>query len=178
MCQFELVFERFDILFFVDDEFAYAYILSQGLIPQLSKYLGVEYDPNLQMETAWVFTNLACGGPEFVSTIVSNDVVALLVRLVQCARNFTVQEQALWALGNLSVDSSRVRQLMLECGIIPTLLSIVGAVGTSTTVGSAVTHSLRRPGLLVSAVTSVEPSLATVKHMAWICCNLAWYVHF
>jgi hypothetical protein len=158
----------------VDDLIAYDYILSQQLIPQLSKFLEVDHHATLQMEAAWVFTNLACGGQEFVSTIVGNNVVQLLVRLVQCAGNFTVQEQALWALGNLSVDSCSVRQLMLECGIISTLLNIVGAVSTSPIVGSAITRSLRRPGLLVSAVTPVEPSLSTVKHVAWICCNLAW----
>lgn len=69
-------------------------------------------------------------------------------------------EQALWALGNIAVDSADARIFLIQKQIVSCMLSIVG--GEINLV----------PRITVCPREMEEPSLSAVKHIAWICSTL------
>ena len=96
------------------------------------------------------------------SLIESNAVELLLDLLpIKHPKVGGLREQALWALGNIAVDSAEARMYLLQKQLISSLLTIVGG---------EIVHS---PLVMVSPKDMDEPSLSAVKHIAWICSTMA-----
>ena len=161
-----------------NDSPQYEFMLRIGISGRLCQFLSAGCTEQMQFEAAWVITNLACGSSVHVSELISCGAVQRLIQLVSSATMPSLREQALWALGNLSVDSHIARQIMLENFIIDSMVGVLGCAIIKPPPKGSVTAGTLRPAdgaqILIRAVENLEPSLSTVKHIAWICSNLTW----
>jgi hypothetical protein len=148
-----------------DGAIPYEFVLQTGIISRICSFLSYrgEHVLDLLDECAWVVTNIACGGHAHVLSLVENHAVELLMELltIQHPKASGLKEQALWALGNIAVDSGDARLVLLQKQLMGGMMAIVGA------------ELLFSPRILVVARDVEEPSLSAVKHIAWICSTLA-----
>ncbi|EGG22489.1 hypothetical protein DFA_04617 [Cavenderia fasciculata] len=79
-------------------------------------------DESITLEACWCITNLAASSNEMVvSKMLSAS--PYLIQYLTC-RNALLQEQSMWALGNLAKESTNNRDILCSQGIIPPLLHI------------------------------------------------------
>jgi hypothetical protein len=94
-------------------------VIQTGVLPQLVKFLSVD-DPLLQFEAAWALTNVASS--QFTRVVCDLGAVPVLVQLMSHA-NADVREQTAWCLGNIAGDCSELRDAVLECGALASMLA-------------------------------------------------------
>ena len=58
-----------------------------------------------------------------ISTLLKLGAVPHFIKLLSSSHN-NVCEQAIWALGNIAGDGPKARDLVIQCGVIPAMLSI------------------------------------------------------
>jgi hypothetical protein len=73
--------------------------------------------PQLQLEATWAIVNIASGTTEQCSEIVLNEGIPKLMKLLKHPIAL-VTEQAVWALGNIALDCTLYRDLILREGAI------------------------------------------------------------
>ena len=88
----------------------------QRLVVLLNNEASDKY-PKLELEAAWVCTNIASGVSEFCVKLVMAGVVPCMVHLLNTS-DAEVQDQALWALANLAGDSSFCRNAVVQAGVV------------------------------------------------------------
>ena len=105
----------------------------------------------------------ACGGHAHVKSLIDNHAIELLMELltIEHPKASGLKEQALWALGNIAIDSGEARLMLLKKQIINVMLTVIGA------------ELVYAPRVMVIARDVDEPSLSAVKHVAWISSTLA-----
>jgi len=77
-------------------------------------------DENIIAEALWILINLASKEDMYVNYIVGNDVIPKCIKLIEHP-SFSVQENALWILSNISGESIVYRNDMLKLGIVDVL---------------------------------------------------------
>eukprot|EP01041_Mallomonas_annulata_P005816 gene5816-11736_t len=127
-------------------------IIESGVVPRLIEFLAYNHCLKLQFECTWAITNIACGDSHHTKTVINAGAVPFLLDIIRSGAD-NVREQALWALGNISGDSTESRLLLLNLGILEPLLWQLG-------IGQSVTLKVD------------SPSLTTMRHVAWTCSNL------
>ena len=85
------------------------------VVPRLVEFLTNEKNPKLQYEAAWVLTNIASGEALHTQVVVQHGAIPHLIKLM-LSNNRDVAEQAVWALGNIVVDSTHYRDIILSQG--------------------------------------------------------------
>ena len=105
-------------------------VLQAGLAPCLVESLGAFEHPRLQFEAAWALTNICSGTSDHVEALVACGALPALVGLlprpasesatlgsetgtVSGAERPDIEEQAIWALGNIAGDSASCRDKIL-----------------------------------------------------------------
>jgi hypothetical protein len=71
----------------------------------------------LQYEAAWCLTNLASGDTEHTGILFEHGAVNVLIALL-VSPHIEVVEQAIWCLGNMAGDNTRIRDSILYAGAI------------------------------------------------------------
>eukprot|EP01017_Pseudomicrothorax_dubius_P048810 TRINITY_DN895_c0_g2_i3.p1 TRINITY_DN895_c0_g2~~TRINITY_DN895_c0_g2_i3.p1 ORF type:complete len:504 (+),score=139.48 TRINITY_DN895_c0_g2_i3:61-1512(+) len=96
-------------------------IIDANLIPRLLEYMQDDSKPHLQLEAAWVLTNIASGTTIQTQTMVDKGAIPLFIRLFG-HKHLKIAEQAIWALGNMAGDNIEFRDQIIEAGGIDRII--------------------------------------------------------
>lgn len=83
-------------------------MLDRKIIDKLVQWYQQEEYLQIRLESLWVFTNLSSYSKEVTARLVEKQVLPILGRdlMNKCA---PIQEQAIWATGNISADHPKYR---------------------------------------------------------------------
>ena len=99
-------------------------IVQTGIIPYLIGFLKLRDIP-LLFETSWVLTNLVSEtNPYSTNIVVDNRAVPTLMSLLHI-ENEEVRNQAMWALSNIAANTGNQRDLILNAGALPAIVTMV-----------------------------------------------------
>ena len=98
-------------------------VVDAKLVPRLVSFLAYHHNPTLQLEAAWVITNIAVGTAEHIQEVIRHGAVEHLVQLLRSPKE-DVKQQAVWALGNIAGSVDQNRDCVLAGGALQPLLDI------------------------------------------------------
>lgn len=173
------------------------------VIPTLVRYLSRYDAPLLQTECAWSITNIACGEARHIKCLVDNGAIQELLIVLNTTGALSLKEQILWALCNISTDEGGARFMMAIPDVLLVVLRQIGIYCPSYSrveTDNSMMDGERLPSTIdifqavagqppskptadylphraVSRITQFEmntiPSLSTMRHVTFICGNLA-----
>ncbi|KAI5185958.1 hypothetical protein NEHOM01_1181 [Nematocida homosporus] len=110
-------------------------IVENGLTPVFSKLIDAnnpffatipkEKVKRIMHESAWVVTNIASGNSYQTEALIKCGCVTNLIKLMHID-DLELQDQAVWALGNISGDGEEARDLVIRGGVTEPLLGLIG----------------------------------------------------
>eukprot|EP01083_Nonionella_stella_P289723 985926_1 len=107
----------------IEGKFPIDEVIEVGAVPRLVTFLSRTDNPKLQCQAAWVLTYITSGTPAHTREVVDNGAAQIFVELLS-SPDADVREQSLSGLGNIASTSTEFRDLVLDLGIIPPLLSL------------------------------------------------------
>ena len=104
------------------DETVIDMALEHGIVPLLVKFLEDSSCPANQVEAVWCITNIATGTSEQTEAVL--DTAPILVQLL-AIENTHLQEQCVWALGNMAGDNMQFRDRVRANGAAVPIVRLV-----------------------------------------------------
>lgn len=99
-------------------------VVQSCAVPRLVEFLGRDDYPQLQLEAARVLKNITSGTSENTKVVTDCGAVPVFVKLLGSSELETC-EQVVWSLGNIAGESSWFRNIVLSCGGLHPLLSLL-----------------------------------------------------
>eukprot|EP01083_Nonionella_stella_P016876 47118_1 len=93
-------------------------VIESGIVPRLIQFLRWNDCPQLQFEALWIITNIASSDKaEYTAHIVRNGAIPAFIDILSIP-NYALQEQCVWALGNIAGDCIEIRNMVLEHNLL------------------------------------------------------------
>ncbi|KAJ3444070.1 importin subunit alpha-4 [Anaeramoeba flamelloides] len=100
-------------------------VIKSGIIPTFVEMLSQKENLFLQLETAWIFSNICSGNHQQTKFVVDHGIIPIFIELLD-SNDLSIVGQSIWALGNISGDCDEYRLLILNNKIvIPKLVSVL-----------------------------------------------------
>lgn len=96
-------------------------VIQSGAVPRLVEFLKRDDYPQLQCVAARILKNIAF---ENTQVVIDFGAVPVFVRLLQSS-DLETCEQVVWSLGNIAGESSVCRDIVLDCGALHPLLTLL-----------------------------------------------------
>eukprot|EP01155_Anaeramoeba_flamelloides_P052146 Anaeramoba_flamelloidesc42659_g1_i1.p1 GENE.c42659_g1_i1~~c42659_g1_i1.p1 ORF type:complete len:265 (+),score=37.36 c42659_g1_i1:203-997(+) len=156
-----------------------------GILTTLVKFLDYDNHQRLQFEAAWSLTNIAAGLTEHTRMVINAGSLPAFSRLI-ISKNESIQEQSIWAIGNIAGDCAEFRDKVIENGVVFNLINIIESnprieILKSTTwalcnICRAKPHpELKDPNALISVLIGLLDfqDIKVVSDSCWSLCYLA-----
>ena len=111
-------------------------VVDTGVVPRVMELLKVcsstssSGDSNTQQllsELTWILTNIASGTTEHAQLLVDCGVLPILCNILsQSEHSDGVIDSAVWALGNIAGDSPKLRDVVLQSGVVAHFPKVLG----------------------------------------------------
>eukprot|EP00826_Nyctotherus_ovalis_P045721 TRINITY_DN5089_c0_g1_i10.p1 TRINITY_DN5089_c0_g1~~TRINITY_DN5089_c0_g1_i10.p1 ORF type:complete len:274 (+),score=53.03 TRINITY_DN5089_c0_g1_i10:121-942(+) len=99
-------------------------ILDAGVLPRILELLRASNNPLLQLEAAWCITNITTGSELQIMAVINKGGLKLLIELLK-SPHAKIQQQAIWALGNVAGENHKLRNVVLELGMLETVAEVL-----------------------------------------------------
>lgn len=100
--------------------------IAAGAVPHLVAMAAQDVHASAKFEALWALTNIASGTSAHTKVVMESGAVPAGVQALS-SPNLDVVEQAVWLLGNIAGDSVQARDMLLDAGIMPPLLTRLSA---------------------------------------------------
>eukprot|EP00554_Chaetoceros_debilis_P003005 CAMPEP_0194083734 /NCGR_PEP_ID=MMETSP0149-20130528/9733_1 /TAXON_ID=122233 /ORGANISM="Chaetoceros debilis, Strain MM31A-1" /LENGTH=540 /DNA_ID=CAMNT_0038766185 /DNA_START=100 /DNA_END=1722 /DNA_ORIENTATION=- len=109
-------------------------VIDSNSLPKFVQLL-THSDPKIQFEAAWTLTNIA--STEYTRSVVNSGAVPVLVQMLMSG-NPDVREQSAWCLGNIAGDAPDLRDMVLDCGALDSLIMNIANPANDSLLGNVV----------------------------------------
>ncbi|XP_034481880.1 importin subunit alpha-like [Drosophila innubila] len=100
-------------------------MIGYGIVPISIRFLQNTKNTALQLEAAWLLTNIAAGSVEQTRYVIDQNAVPNLIALLP-TESFEVAKQVVWALANIAANGNEERDIVIQHNVIDKILPLMG----------------------------------------------------